>query len=89
MRNNLKQFVENTNGKIFSVNFRKKDGSMREMVCRTGVKKHLKGGESTIAGKENLVSVYDVQAEGYRCINLDTVTKVKYAGEEYVIGEDV
>jgi len=87
MRKNLKQFVDSTNGKIFSVQFRKRDGSMREMTCRTKVTKYLKGGESTVADKEHLATVYDVQAKGYRCINLDTVTKVKYAGEEYVIEE--
>ena len=37
-----KQIIHDTDGKIFSVSFTKKDGSHREMNARLGVKKHLK-----------------------------------------------
>ena len=71
---NIKERIKETNGKFFSVTFTKKDGTTREMNCRLGVTKHLKGGTSNTAHKANLVTVYDLQAEGYRCINLDTVS---------------
>lgn len=68
------------NGQVFTVVFTKADGKERTMNCRRGVKKHLAGGKSTIAGKEHLLSVYDMQAKGYRCINMKTVKSIKAAG---------
>jgi len=35
--------IKATNGAIFGVEFIKKDGSLRKMTCRTGVKSHLRG----------------------------------------------
>jgi hypothetical protein len=46
MENNLAIKLLNTNGKIVTVTFTKKDGSIRIMNCRLGVTKHLKGGSS-------------------------------------------
>jgi len=70
------------NGKIFTVNFIKKDGSERVMTCRLGVKKHLKGGVSTTTHIPEYVTVYDVVAKGYRTINLETVSRIAGAGQE-------
>ncbi len=72
----LRNKIHSTNGKIFSTRFVKKDGSERKMVCRLGVKKHLKGGDSTTAHKQNLVTVFDLQKKAYRCINLETVIEI-------------
>lgn len=63
-------------GRVFTATFVKKDGTTRDMNCRLGVVKHLAGGESTTAHKDNLLTVYDMQSSGYRCINLDTVTDI-------------
>jgi hypothetical protein len=72
--------------KIFSVVFEKKDGSLREMVCRLGVKKHLKGGDLTYNPEErNYLVVFDMQAEGYRTINIKTLKKIKLDGVTYDI----
>lgn len=71
-----------SNGKVFTVCFTKKDGSERVMNCRLGVKKHLKGGDSTTAHLDHLVTVFDMQKEAYRCINLHTVKWVKTGGKE-------
>jgi len=69
-------FGQCSKGKIFTATFVKKDGSVRDMNCRLGVTAPLAGGESTTAHKDNLLTVYDMQAAGYRCINLDTVTDI-------------
>jgi len=68
-------------GRIFSVIFTKKDGSERKMVCRKGVVKHLRGGQSTTKHIKSLVTVYDTQAKGYRSINLKTLKMVKGRGK--------
>jgi hypothetical protein len=72
-------------GTIFSVTFRKRtDGTIREMVCRTGVKAHLKGGEKKFDDREKkLLTVYDVQKNGYRSIPLDAIIRVKIHGKVY------
>lgn len=78
----LKDLLDSTNGTIFSVKFIKKDGSIREMQCRTGVTKHLRGGESTIAHIEDLYGVFDVAKKAYRCFYLNTVLEVTVAGRK-------
>ena len=57
---NLKALV--SNGQIFSVEFVKHgNDELRKMVCRLGVTKHLKGGQSTYSAKSNgLLPVFDM-----------------------------
>lgn len=76
----LRGLIHGTNGKFFTVEFTKKDGSHRVMTARLGVKKHLRGGDSTTAHKPNLVTVFDVTKDQYRCINLETVTAFRCGG---------
>ena len=76
----MSNFVDrilNSNGKIFSVEFVKKDGSVRLMNCRLGVTKYLKGGSSTL-NPDKFITVYDLQSEGYRAINKDSIINVKW-----------
>lgn len=72
-------FKKLVGSKIFTVKFRKKDGTLRTMNCRLDVKKHLKGGKK-LYNKSNLVTVYDLKANGYRTINLDTLQEIKANG---------
>ena len=74
--NNFVARILNSNGKIFSVEFIKKDGTRRLMNCRLGVTKHLKGGTSTLDPNQ-FITVYDLQSQGYRAINVDTILNVK------------
>lgn len=76
----LRSIIEASEGKFMTVSFVKKDGTPRKMNCRIGVKSPLKGGDSTTAHKDNLVTVWDVQKNAYRCINLDTVTNITSGG---------
>jgi hypothetical protein len=69
---------------IFGVTFVKKDGTIRDMTCRLGVTKYLKGGELGYdVVDKGLLSVYDMTAAGYRMINLDTVTEIRANGNVY------
>lgn len=79
-----KKIKELVGSKIFSVTFTKKDGTLREMTCRVGVKKHLKGGELKYNPEElNYLTVFDMQAQDYRTININTLKKIKVDGVEY------
>lgn len=83
----LRELIESSGNKIFSVDFIKKDGSPRTMVGMLGVKKHLAGGESTTKHLRYLITCFDMQKKAYRCINLETVKRVRAGGVEYCIGE--
>ncbi len=75
-RNQIRAILSATNGQFFTVKFVKKDGTERVMNARLGVTKHLRGGESTTAHKDNLITVFDLHKKAYRCINLDTVKQI-------------
>ena len=76
--------AENT---MFSVVFIKRTtGEVRRMLCRTGVRKYLSGGElKFIPIRKGLLSVYDMQSKGYRFINLETLISFKLGGTSYEI----
>lgn len=81
-----KKYIYETNGKIFSAVFTKKDGEKRIMVCRQGVAKYVKGvGLKFKPEERSLIGVFDMQKEAYRFINLDTLEKIKIKGTEYEI----
>lgn len=80
-----RSLVEGTNGSIFTADFIKKNGELRTMNCRLKVRKHLRGGISTTAHKENLVTVYDLQAQGYRTINLETLVCIRFNKREVFV----
>ena len=82
-RDILKSMMETNGTKIMTVSFTKKNGEKRVMNCMSKVTKHLRGGESTTAHKDNLTTVWDVQKKAYRCINLDTVDQLKIGGSTY------
>ena len=85
-RDEAKQLIFETNGRIFSATFIKKDGSERKMQCRLNVQKHLKGGVSTTSHIPNLITVFEmVMGEDkprFRNINVDTLLTLKVNGDE-------
>ena len=78
-----------SNGKIFSVSFFKKDGSVRDMVCRLNVKKYLTTGQaSTTAKFNNYVTVWEVNQDSeakYRNINIDTLLDLNINKKSYKV----
>lgn len=71
-------------GKIFTAVFTKKDGSLRTMNCRMNVKKHVKGvGLAFDPREKGLLPVFDLQNNGYRFINLNTLQTIKIGGKTY------
>ena len=73
-------------GKFFSVDFIKKDGSFRRMICRFGVTSYQTTGKpSTTAHIEKYCTVFDLQKMQYRNINKETMKAINMAGKRYVI----
>lgn len=81
-RNKALEWIHSTNGKIFAVRFTKRTtGEQREMICRLGVKSHLKGGSPAYDREAHkLICVFDMNKNDYRSIPTDGITEVKVDG---------
>lgn len=81
------KLLENSNnGKIFFVEFKKKDGSFRRMTCRRSVKKNLTGkGMAYKPLDKGLMTVYDMDIQEYRMINLAELTKFTVNKIKYIV----
>lgn len=81
---NLTKLV--SGGQIFAIEFIKRStGELRSMQCRTGVKKHLKGGTKAYTPKDhNLLCVYDLAAKGYRSVPVENVLSMTVSGQRFV-----
>ena len=78
--------IKQSEGKIFAVDFVKKDKTRRHMLCRRGVTSYLKGGELKYNPEEKaLVVVFDMQKKDYRMINLETLFKMKMNHKTYFV----
>ncbi len=85
-RTKAKNMILKTDGKFFSVQFVKKNGEMRDMNCRLGVTKHLKGGQLAFNPKDyKLIVVFDTLKKNYRMISIETLKKVTISGETYKV----
>ncbi|SFV58317.1 hypothetical protein MNB_SM-7-1327 [hydrothermal vent metagenome] len=84
-RYKAQEIIRATRGKIFSCEFIKKDGSLRKMIARIGVKKNLKGGKNGASEKNSLITVWDMTVGGYRMINLATLQALKVGGVRYEV----
>lgn len=81
--------IKTSNGKMFTVMNIKKDGTERTYNGRLGVKKYLKGGESTTKHIPSLITVFDNKANegagGYRCININTIKYFACNGTKFIV----
>ena len=75
-KDKAKELINNSNGRIFSSLFIKKDGTHRLMNARLKVTKHLKKDAKKRPydpSKYNLLTVFDMTNKGYRMINIETL----------------
>jgi hypothetical protein len=83
----LQEFVDRARetGHIFAVEFVKRtDGAVREMLCRTGVTKGTHGGSMGYdPANHGLLSVYDMQRQGFRSIPVENVLHLSMNGQRY------
>jgi hypothetical protein len=89
-RENLKDFINSNKGKIMTIVFRKKDGTIRTLNTRTGVRSNITGkGLSYDPEKYGYLILWDLAKRGYRTVTLDTIEKVKANRETYPVVEAV
>ncbi len=84
-----KQLINQTNGRILSATYIKKDMSKRIMNCRLGKRyKSITGKKAPYdPDKYNLKKVYDMKVKDFRIINLNTVIRLSINKNKYVIKE--
>ena len=83
---NIRQLVK---ANFFSVKFIKKDGTERTMLCR--LKTDTWKGETRVTGSVmsyepgdyGLLTVFDVNKENYRMVNLNTLIELNIGGKRY------
>jgi len=76
--------IQDSNGRIMNIVFIKKDGTRRSMNCRLGVHKGVTGkGMRYYPILKGLLTVYDMNKDAFRTVNLKTIQRVKISGEEY------
>ena len=72
----LKQTILNSNAKLMTVKFIKKDGTERTMYCKTNVKRFLSKNPNkrkVVNRNPDLTVVYDMEAKAYRSFNVNSV----------------
>jgi len=79
--------IKESEGKIFSVVFEKRTtGEFRKLIGRLGVHKDVNGtGLRYDPASKQLMTVYDMQNQGWRMINMEGLTQLQTQGEAYVI----
>ena len=78
----LDQLILDSDGRFVTVEFVKKDGTVRTLTGRMGVKKYLKGGVSTLDPNQ-YITIFDVRKMAYRAVNRCTIVRVVCNGVEY------
>lgn len=81
-----KMLYDIPDGHIFTATFVKRNGELRKMNCRKGVKKGVTGrGMNYNPRKKLLIPVYDMQNDGWRMININTLTELKMHGNTFQV----
>ena len=79
-------------GVFFTAFFVKADGTFRAMNCRRGVKIGVKGTAPHDRQQEdrqnNVLTVYDVKAKGFRRINLSSLIGLNLQGNSYLYANE-
>jgi hypothetical protein len=72
----VSNLIANTKGKFFKVTIKKQDGTIRDMTCRTGVSKHVKGTGKARELSDGVI-VWDSTKKEYRTVKYEAVKMFK------------
>ena len=76
----LRQAINSTHSKCFTIRFIKNDGSERTLLGKTGLKRFLSrkpNKRKAVRNNPNLVCVYDMESKGYKSFKLDSVIEFR------------
>ena len=79
--------IKDSAGKIFGVSFIKRTtGEVRHMSARRGVRKDVTGeGLKYNPESKQLLTVYDMNKQGHRMLNIETLYRLALNGTSYTI----
>ena len=81
-----KDLIKPSKGKIFTAKNIKKDGSRRVLNGRLNVQKGVKGlGLGYNPDDFNMMTVFDMQKENFRMLNVDTMYELSINKEKYEV----
>ena len=82
-----KELIKETNGRIFSSTFVKKDNTIRTLTCRIGKRYKSKTGRNAPykAKDYNLLPVYDMRIKAFRMLNFNTLLTLTINKNNYKI----
>lgn len=73
-------------GRFATVIFTKKNGEVRKLTGRMGVKKALRGGQKAYDdASKGIVTIYDSQKKAYRSIKVESISEVHANGKRIVV----
>lgn len=83
------QFIRELVGNsFFTIEFIKKDSTLRKLNGRLGVTKHLRGGQDSTSHIDKYLNVFENGSETkYRKVNLETTQKIVVGKQTYIVGE--
>ena len=76
----LRQAINSTHSKCFTIRFIKSDGSERTMLAKTGLKRFLSrkiNKRKVVNSNPNIVRVFDMESKGYKSFKLDSVIEFR------------
>lgn len=86
----VNEVIKLVGGRIFSVTYIKKDGTVRKLNGRRGVKKGVKGvGMSYNPTEKDLLVAFDMRIREFRMVNVRTILEIKANKEHYLVKEGV
>lgn len=89
-RADLVRILKGKRGKMLTIAYRKKDGSLRILNTVTGVRKNITGaGLKYDPEKHGYIILYDLKAKGYRTVNINTVGDVRMDKQVYTVTESM
>ena len=82
-----KELIKDTNGRIFSSTFIKKDNSIRTLTCRLGKRYKSETGRKAPYKPQNynLLPVYDMRIKDFRMLNFNTLLTLTINKNKYKI----
>lgn len=88
-KDQLRYILKNSKGKLMTVVYKKKNGQLRVLNTRTGVKQNITGkGLAYDPEKYGYVIAWDMQKRNYRTVNPETASKLSAMGKTYTIKEN-
>ena len=85
-RTKAKELISQSNGRIFSTTYVKKDNTIRTLTARTGKQYTPTGNKAPYKPQNyNLLPLYDMRKKAFRMLNFNTLLTLTINNTKYTI----